>query len=164
MRPDDWIRIARDIEANYRHYNGFVILHGTDTMSYTASVLSFMLENLRKPVVLTGSQVPLTLPQNDGASNLLGALTVASHCAEITEVCLYFDFCLFRGNRTLKTDCNSFQAFESPNMRPLARIGTSLTVNWGDVLAPAPNAEFRVHCKLGALFVLGVQCVTFGTI
>ncbi len=125
MTIDDWIHIAGDIEKNYHHYDAFVILHGTDTMPYTASALSFMLENLGKTVILTGSQIPLSELRNDAVANLVGALTIAGHYV-IPEVCLYFNNKLYRGNRCIKSSLSAFEAFESPNMKPLATVGINI--------------------------------------
>lgn len=122
---EDWIRIAEDIGKNYNNYDSFIILHGTDTMTYTASALSFMLENLGKTVILTGSQVPLSQEPSDGVDNLLGSLTIAGHC-EIPEVCIFFHEKLFRGNRTTKWDSSKLDAFRSPNHPPLASTGVTL--------------------------------------
>uniref|UniRef100_A0A7N6C012 asparaginase n=1 Tax=Anabas testudineus TaxID=64144 RepID=A0A7N6C012_ANATE len=119
MTTDDWGRIGKDIERNYESYDGFVILHGTDTMAYTASALSFMCEHLGKPIILTGSQVPIYEMRNDGRDNLLGALLIAGQFV-IPEVCLYFYNKLYRGNRVTKVDAGSFNAFSSPNLPPLA--------------------------------------------
>lgn len=152
MRPGDWVRIARAIEKAYDDYDAFVVLHGTDTMAYTASALSFMLRNLSKPVVLTGSQIPLTHLRNDGVANLLGALMVAAHY-EIPEVTLFFHDRLMRGNRTQKVDASGFSAFDSGNLPPLATVGVSIDVNWHLVRAPDPGplivtpiASPRVAC------------------
>ncbi|XP_073682697.1 60 kDa lysophospholipase-like [Garra rufa] len=119
MTSNDWSTIGKDIEKYYEEYDGFVILHGTDTMAYTASALSFMCENLRKPVILTGSQVPIFEMMSDGRDNLLGALLIAGQFV-IPEVCLYFHNKLYRGNRVTKVDSESFKAFASPNLPPLA--------------------------------------------
>ena len=107
MTPSDWVRIARDIERNYHQYDGFVILHGTDTMAYTASALSFMLQDLSKPVIVTGSQIPLSALRSDGQINLLNALYIAANYP-INEVSLFFNNTLFRGNRATKADANGF--------------------------------------------------------
>ena len=143
MGMDDWLRLARDIGEHYDAFDAFVILHGTDTMAYTASALSFLLEGLGKPVVLTGSQIPLDHQRNDGVDNLLGALTVAGHF-EIPEVCIYFHHQLYRGNRSRKADARSLDAFESANYLPLAEAGVDLTVHWERVLPP-PGRPLQVH-------------------
>jgi lysophospholipase len=125
MTIQDWIHIAGDIEKYYHDFDAFIVLHGTDTMSYTASALSFMLENLGKTVIITGSQIPLSELRNDAASNLLGALTLAGHYV-IPEVTIFFGNCLYRGNRTVKTNLSTFDAFDSPNMKPLATVGINI--------------------------------------
>ncbi|CAN7939594.1 unnamed protein product [Ixodes hexagonus] len=126
---DDWICIAQDIELNYKDFDGFVILHGTDTMAYTASALSFVLENLGKSVIITGSQIPVFEPRSDGRENLLNALIIAGNYV-IPEVGLMFHNHLFRGNRTSKFSTNQLDAFTSFNMRPLATIGIQIEVDW----------------------------------
>ncbi|AOE49775.1 asparaginase [Kangiella sediminilitoris] len=127
MSPKDWHHIADDIEKNYQDYDGFVILHGTDTMAYTASALSFMLEGLQKPVIFTGSQIPLTQLRTDARDNLINSVYLAANYP-IPEVSLFFHDHLHRGNRTLKTDADGFAAFSSPNMPPLASIGSTIKV------------------------------------
>ncbi|KAI9506802.1 asparaginase-domain-containing protein [Coemansia spiralis] len=131
----DWVRIVTDIERFYYSFDAFVILHGTDTMSYTASALSFMLQNLGKSVIVTGSQVPIAEVRNDGIENFLGALTIAGHFV-IPEVTLYFNNKLFRGNRCVKMDAMDFNAFSSPNLAPLVKVGVDIEVNWPEVLRP----------------------------
>ena len=118
MTPEDWQHIADDIKAHYDQYDGFVILHGTDTMAFTASALSFMLENLSKPVIVTGSQIPLAELRSDGQINLLNSLYVAANYP-INEVSLFFNNRLYRGNRTTKAHADGFDAFASPNLQPL---------------------------------------------
>ncbi|KAJ3401093.1 hypothetical protein HDV05_000673, partial [Chytridiales sp. JEL 0842] len=125
MNMKDWVKIATDIEVNYHLYDAFLILHGTDTMAYTASALSFMLEDLGKSVILTGSQVPLAEVRNDAVENLLGALTIAGHFV-IPEVTLFFAQKLYRGNRSSKVDAYDFNAFDSPNLRPLVTVGINI--------------------------------------
>ena len=122
MTPQDWQTIADDIQANYDNYDGFVILHGTDTMAFTASALSFMLENLSKPVIVTGSQIPLAELRSDGQQNLLNSLFVAANYP-INEVALFFNNQLYRGNRTTKAHADGFNAFASPNLAPLLEAG-----------------------------------------
>ncbi|ORX45211.1 asparaginase-domain-containing protein [Piromyces finnis] len=143
----DWVKIATDIEINYNLFDAFIILHGTDTMAYSASALSFMLENLGKTVILTGSQVPLSEVRNDAVDNLLGALTIASHYI-IPEVTLFFNQKLFRGNRTKKVDATNFNAFDSPNMKPLVKLSININVSWKDILRPTEIAKFHVHKNL----------------
>ena len=125
---NDWIKIARDIKNNYEKYDGFVVLHGTDTMAYTASALSFMLEDLDKPVILTGSQIPLGEIRNDARDNLIAAMLISAN-PKIKEVCLYFGNTLMRGNRATKVSAFSLNAFESPNYPPLAKAGVSIIID-----------------------------------
>ncbi|GAN10274.1 60 kDa lysophospholipase-like isoform X2 [Mucor ambiguus] len=143
----DWVRIAGDIKENYQLYDAFIVLHGTDTMAYTASALSFMLEELGKTVIITGSQVPLTEVRNDAVENLLGALTVAGHFV-IPEVSLYFGKKLYRGNRTSKISAVDFEAFDSPNIPSLVDVGINIDVKWPLVLRPTQIAKFNVCQKL----------------
>uniref|UniRef100_A0A3Q2ZQR9 asparaginase n=1 Tax=Kryptolebias marmoratus TaxID=37003 RepID=A0A3Q2ZQR9_KRYMA len=147
MTTDDWGRLGKDIEKNYENYDGFVILHGTDTMAYTASALSFMCENLGKPIVLTGSQVPIYELRNDGRDNLLGALLIAGQFV-IPEVCLYFFNKLYRGNRVTKVDAGSFNAFSSPNLAPLATAEVDISINWDTVWRANTTAKFQVSTEL----------------
>lgn len=139
MTPSDWVTIARDIEANYNDYDGFVILHGTDTMAYTASALSFMLQNLAKPVIVTGSQIPLSALRSDGQTNLLNALYIAANYP-IHEVGLFFNNTLFRGNRSTKADANGFNAFASPNYPSLLEAGIQISLNAGKLREVKNNA------------------------
>lgn len=125
MTPIEWQIIAYDIEKNYQKYDGFIILHGTDTMAYTASALSFILENLEKPVIITGSQIPLSEIRSDGRQNLLNSLLMAANYP-INEVTLFFHYRLYRGNRTTKSHSDSLDAFSSPNLKPLLEIGVKI--------------------------------------
>eukprot|EP00943_MAST-04B_sp_MAST-4B-sp1_P004130 g4130.t1 len=136
---DHWQRMAQDIVDNYEFYDAFVVLHGTDTMGFTSSALSFMLENLTKTVVVTGSQIPLSRPRNDGLMNLLGALQISSHY-KIPEVVVYFSSVLLRGCRTSKIDANNLDGFDSPNMRPLATVGIGYKINWALIRQPQYGA------------------------
>ena len=133
MTPDLWRRIADIIESHYSDHDGFVVLTGTDTMSYTASALSFMLEYLRKPVIFTGSQLPIGDLRTDAKENLITAIQVASAqengSPKIQEVALYFEYKLYRANRTTKVSSEQFEAFESPNFPHLAESGVHLTFN-----------------------------------
>ncbi|XP_077476824.1 60 kDa lysophospholipase isoform X1 [Stigmatopora argus] len=147
MTPNDWGIIGKDIEKNYERYDGFVILHGTDTMAYTASALSFMCEHLGKPIVLTGSQVPIYEMRNDGRDNLLGALLIAGQFV-IPEVCLYFYNKLYRGNRVTKVDAGSFNAFSSPNLAPLATAEVDIAINWDTVWRANTTVKFQVSTEL----------------
>lgn len=142
----DWSRIASVIGEHYSAFDAFVILHGTDTMCYTASALSFMLEGLGKTVIITGSQIPFSENRNDAGDNLLGALTIAGHYC-IPEVGLYFNHRLFRGNRTTKLSTTDMQAFDSPNIKPLANVGVNIDVEWPVVLK-VPTIPFVVHERL----------------
>jgi len=132
MSPSDWQQIAEDIQSNYDDYDGFVILHGTDTMAYTASALSFMLENLGKPVIVTGSQIPLAEIRSDGQSNLLNSLYLAANYP-VHEVCLFFNNQLLRGNRTTKVHADGFSAFATPNCETLLKVGINIEIMLGDV-------------------------------
>lgn len=132
MTPDDWLRIAHDIAAHYDDYDGFVILHGTDTMAYTASALPFMLQGLRKPVILTGSQVPLCEIRNDARENLITSLLLAAYYP-IPEVGLFFGRSLYRGCRSIKVSASGFDAFASPNYPALATAGTDIQIHWEHV-------------------------------
>lgn len=128
MTPEDWQRIAADIKANYAEYDGFVVLHGTDTMAFTASALSFMFEDLTKPVIITGSQIPIAQVRSDGQENLLNALYIAANYP-IAEVGLFFNNKLFRGNRTTKLHADGFDAFASLNHPELLEAGISIKVD-----------------------------------
>ncbi len=128
MEPNDWAKLVKIINYNYESFDGFVILHGTDTMAYTASALSFMLENLSKPVILTGSQLPIGMLRTDGKENLITSIEIAAAknqdgTAMIPEVCIFFENHLMRGNRTTKINAENFNAFRSFNYPPLARAG-----------------------------------------
>ncbi|KAG9019585.1 hypothetical protein FRB90_000049 [Tulasnella sp. 427] len=144
MEYSDWIRIATEIELNYSNFDAFVILHGTDTMGYTSSALSFLLEDLGKTVIITGAQIPLSQLRNDAVDNLLGALTIAGQFI-IPECCLYFNHTLFRGNRVTKSSSYDLDAFSSPNFPPLVNVGIDIVVNWNQVLRPKSQRKFRAH-------------------
>ncbi|MEZ0006171.1 L-asparaginase [Flavobacterium sp. 28YEA47A] len=152
MNPDKWVRIATIIEENYTAFDGFVVLHGSDTMSYSASALSFMLENLAKPVVFTGSQLPIGDLRTDAKENLITAIQIASlqhkNKPVINEVCLYFEYKLYRGNRTTKINAEHFNAFMSPNYPPLAESGVHLKVNNDLLLPKSGNKKLQVHKEL----------------
>ncbi|QHM75319.1 L-asparaginase 1 [Mixta theicola] len=143
MTPQDWQVIAEDIQRNYALYDGFVILHGTDTMAFTASALSFMLENLAKPVIVTGSQIPLAELRSDGQQNLLNALFVAANYP-VNEVALFFNNTLYRGNRTTKAHADGFNAFASPNLAPLLEAGIHIR-RLNTPAAPHGAGELLVH-------------------
>lgn len=126
--PDDWRSIAEDIRAHYDDYDGFVVLHGTDTMAYTASALAFMLENLAKPVILTGSQIPLMEPRSDGVRNLVTSMQIAA-VTKLPEVAIFFNDELLRGCRAVKANSEGFDAFASPNFPPLGTAGIDIKLN-----------------------------------
>ena len=153
MDPMIWARIAELIFDKYDEYDGFVILHGSDTMAYTASALSFMLENLSKPVVLTGSQLPIGEIRTDAKENLITALEIAATkkdgLAMVPEVCIYFDYQLFRGNRSLKYNSEKFEAFRSPNYPILAEAGVNLTF-YNNYILEQPAEPLRLHTKFNA--------------
>ncbi|KIY43530.1 L-asparaginase [Fistulina hepatica ATCC 64428] len=161
---DDWIRIASEIELNYHAFDAFVVLHGTDTMAYTSSALSFMLEDLGKTVILTGAQIPLSQLRNDATDNLMGALLIAGHYI-IPECCLYFNHTLYRGNRVSKVSSYDLNAFDSPNFPPLVNVGIDIVVNWNEVLRQTSLRKFHVH-KVGqlrgpnAIYRLSLRIVT----
>jgi L-asparaginase len=151
MSPEIWIELAELIEKNYELYDGFVILHGSDTMAFTASALSFLLEGLNKPVIFTGSQLPIGEIRTDAKENLITALEIASAklngTARVPEVCIYFDFQLFRGNRAFKYNSAKFEAFRSPNYPVLAEAGVHLRYN--DVsIRKCEDCVFKAHKKL----------------
>lgn len=151
MHPRVWIEIAEIIKNNYQKHDGFVILHGSDTMSYTASALSFMLENLAKPVILTGSQLPIGIIRTDGKENLITAIEIAAAQNNkkplVSEVCVYFEYKLYRGNRTYKYNSAHFDAFKSPNYPALAEAGVDIQYNLRALLKPAKKALI-VHTQL----------------
>ncbi|XP_047594627.1 60 kDa lysophospholipase isoform X9 [Lutra lutra] len=147
MTITEWVQIAQTIERHYGQYDGFVVIHGTDTMAFAASVLSFVLENLQKTVILTGAQVPIHALWNDSRENLLGALLMAGQYV-IPEVCLFFQNQLFRGNRVTKVDSRRFAAFCSPHLPPLAVMGTDVTINWELVRKARGKAQLVVHSSM----------------
>jgi L-asparaginase len=153
VSPGFWIKIAAAVEENYEKYDGFVVLHGTDTMAYSASALSFMLENLNKPVVFTGSQLPMGMIRTDGRENFINAIEIASAKKENTpvvpEVCIYFENTLFRGNRTNKFNAENFNAFVSGNYPPLAEVGVHIRYNANSILKPNFK-RLKVHKELDA--------------
>lgn len=148
MTPDTWVKLVKIIEENYASFDGFVILHGTDTMAFTASAVSYMIENLKKPVVFTGSQLPIGIIRTDGKENLITALEIASAYENdepvVPEVSVYFEYKLYRGNRTTKLSANHFNAFESFNYPNLAEAGIAITYNKDDILPlPSEKTVFR---------------------
>lgn len=151
MTSIHWISIANSIQKNYDSFDGFVVLHGSDTMSYTASALSFMLENLSKPVIITGSQLPIGDLRTDAKENLITAIQIASlqtkNKAVISEVGLYFEYKLYRGNRTTKINAEHFNAFASPNYPELAESGVHLKINT-PFLLPKSSKKFKINTEL----------------
>lgn len=150
MNPSHWQDIAYVIATFYDRYDGFVVLHGTDTMAYTASALSFMLENLRKPVVITGSQLPIGEVRTDGEENLITALQVAAATTDdgrpmLEEVTILFENYLWRGNRATKYSADNFNAFKSSNFPRLAKIGMGITFREDVLWRPVEDAPLRVH-------------------
>lgn len=143
--PSHWSMIAEIIHENYSDQDGFVVLHGTDTMAYTASALSFMIQGLRKPVILTGAQLPISEPRSDARENLITSLEIASRHTDgvpvVPEVCIYFDYQLLRGNRSKKVESEHFDAFESGNYPPLATAGVKIDYNLSAIHSPAAGGE-----------------------
>lgn len=151
MSPDFWARLAQKIGEEYENYDGFVVLHGSDTMAYTASALSFMLENLSKPVVLTGSQLPMGVVRTDGRENFLAAIEIAAakedDTAIVPEVCIFFQDQLLRGNRTTKFDAENFNAFASTNYPLLADVGVHIKYNTEKIMKPNFK-RLKVHTNM----------------
>jgi L-asparaginase len=139
MHPRNWVAIAEDIKANYDRYDGFVILHGTDTMAYTASALPFMLRGLTKPVILTGGQIPLCEVRNDSRENLITAMLIAARYP-LPEVALFFGNKLLRGSRATKISADGFAAFDSPNFPPLGHAGLGIQIAW-ELALPSPGKK-----------------------
>lgn len=151
MKPEIWLELAQLIQKNYDSYDGFVVLHGTDTMAYTASALSFLLENLSKPVIITGSQLPIGQIRTDAKENLITAIEIAATQqkgkALVPEVCIYFDYSLLRGNRSTKAHATKFGAFQSPNCSPLAEAGVHLRFDTA-LLLPAAKNNLVCHTQM----------------
>lgn len=149
--PSHWITIAKIIHENYDLNDGFVVLHGTDTMAFTASALSFMLEGLNKPVIFTGAQLPISEPRSDARENLITALDIASAKKDgkalVPEVCIYFDYELLRGNRSKKTESMQFDAFDSGNYPPLAKAGVKIDYNFSAIRS-ASNGHVKFRSTL----------------
>ncbi|KAI8044412.1 L-asparaginase 1 [Drosophila gunungcola] len=143
----DWKRMANEVGANYQSYDGFVILHGTDTLAYSASALAFMLENLNKPVVVTGAQMPIFEARSDGRDNFLGALLIAGNY-NIPEVLVFFGNKILRGCRSTKLNSDSFHALDSPNFAPLGRAGVNIEINSRQIFRPCNVKPFSLHCEL----------------
>jgi len=151
IHPGFWVKIAEIIERNYDQYDGFVVLHGTDTMAYSASALSFMLENLAKPVIFTGAQLPLGMLRTDGKENLITSIEIAAAKENgkpvVPEVCIYFESKLSRGNRTTKVNAEQFNAFQSANYPYLARAGVQLVFNKEYIRYPTRHEPLILHKK-----------------
>lgn len=157
INPQKWVDIAEIIENNYADFDGFVVLHGSDTMSYSASALSFMLENLNKPVIFTGSQLPIGDLRTDAKENLITAIQIASLQQKgksiVHEVCLYFEYKLNRGNRTTKINAEHFNAFASPNYPHLAESGVHLNVN-SNIMLTRQSKKLIVHKEMDGNVVI----------
>ena len=143
MQPHHWQQLATVITREMDNYDGFVIIHGTDSMSYTAAALSFMLRNLPKPVIITGSQRPLAEIRTDARNNLINSVELATYA--IPEVCIFFGTCLFRGNRAVKISSTGYQAFDSPNFPPLANVGLDITIYHRHL---QPTSDFRLETAI----------------
>ncbi|WP_026629858.1 asparaginase [Dyadobacter alkalitolerans] len=153
MNPEIWIELATIIEQEYARYDSFVILHGTDTMAYTASALSFLLDNLNKPVILTGAQLPIGVARSDARENVITALELAAAKNEsgqpiISEVCIYFNSMLLRGNRSKKRESSDFNAFHSENYPALANAGVRIEYNWPYIKPYEQELQLRVHTNM----------------
>jgi L-asparaginase len=154
VNPEFWVRLARLIEENYEKYDGFVILHGTDTMAYSASALSFVLENQSKPIIFTGSQLPVGAIRTDGKENLITAIEIAAAQRNgdplVPEVCVYFENQLFRGNRTTKHNADYFNAFRSENYPALANVGVYINYNYSYIHYPTTKSKLKIHTDLNS--------------
>jgi len=145
MTKEVWIQLVEIIEKEYKNYNGFVILHGSDTMAYTASALSFMLENLNKPVILTGAQLPIGVRRTDAKENIITSIEIAAQ-SNIPEVCVYFEYRLMRGNRCTKANAEHFEAFKSPNFINLAEAG--LNIKYSPLKYDYNHKDLKAHTNL----------------
>ena len=159
MEPELWSRIVTIIEEGYERYDGFVILHGTDTMSFTASALSFMLEDLMKPVILTGSQLPIGALRTDGKENLITAIEIAAAKTRdgdpiVPEVCVFFQEKLMRGNRTTKVNSESFGAFNSNNYPTLAKAGTDIQFHTRNIKKYVPGLKLKAHHEYNSNIII----------
>jgi len=152
LKPETWVKLAKILRKNHNDFDGFVILHGTDTMAFTASILSFMLQDFFKPVILTGSQLPVEMLRTDGKENLITAIEIAAAQkngnAIVPEVCVYFDNKLFRGNRTTKRNAEYFDAFDSPNYPYLAEAGIKINYSTKNIKYPDYNKIPTIHTKI----------------
>ncbi len=152
VHPPVWEKIAQIIQENYNDFDGFVVLHGTDTMAYTASAMSFMLENLSKPVIFTGSQLPIGMMRSDAKENLLTAIEIATAKENgqpiVPEVCIFFEDNLFRGNRTTKKNAEHFSAFNSYNYPPLAKAGVHIKFFRSYIHYPGAGTKLRIRTKI----------------
>jgi L-asparaginase len=152
VTPDFWVKLAHTIKDNYLKYDGFLVLHGTDTMAYTASALSFLLEDLQKPVIFTGSQLPIGTLRTDGKENLITAIEIAATKKEnqplVPEVAIYFENRLYRGNRTTKVSSEHFNAFASPNYPDLAEIGINIKYNNSVIHYPTKKKDLKIYDKI----------------
>jgi L-asparaginase len=154
MKPEFWIEIASIIETEYLNYDGFVVLHGTDTMAYTASALSFMVDNLEKPIIFTGSQLPIGDLRTDAKENLITSIQLAAlrknNQPIIQEICIYFEYKLFRANRATKINAENFDAFESPNYPIIGVSGVHLEVKENLLLEKNVTAPLKINKQLCA--------------
>ena len=152
MEPAIWIKLARIIKENYELFDGFVILHGTDTMAFTASALSFMMENQTKPVIFTGSQLPIGKLRTDGKENLITSIEIAAAekngQAMVPEVCIFFENQLFRANRTTKYNAEHFDAFQSDNYPRLAKAGINIKYKYSVIHYPSHQGKLKIYTKL----------------
>ena len=152
IKPESWVKIAELIRDEYEQYDGFIILHGTDTMSFSASALSFMLEDLGKPVIFTGSQLPVSTLRTDAKENLISAIEIAATDKDgsplVPEVCIYFEFKLFRGNRTTKHNAEDFNAFLSPNYPSLAESGVRMRFHTEHIIKRKSGSKLKIHTSL----------------
>lgn len=170
MDIDDYIKLANLIEDHFETYDGFVVLHGSDTMSYTASAISFMFENLKKPILFTGSQLPIGDLRTDAKENLITSIQLAglkeNERSVIREVGLYFEYKLYRANRTTKVNAEHFEAFESSNFPPLAESGVNLKINYEKLLKPNLRKKMLIHQSLnGNILILKLfPCMNSETI
>ena len=152
LTPNIWIKLAKIIKENYSKFDGFVILHGTDTMAYSASALSFMIENINKPIIFTGSQLPIGTIRTDGKENIISAIEIAAEKKNgkpvVPEVCIFFENKLFRGNRTSKFNAEHFNAFNSENYPTLAKAGIKINYNLPYIYTPTQRRPLQIQTNL----------------